>query len=77
MHDEPDTVGDQDPNPALDGDGASVSSDELERPTEHVTQLEAALLTRDIIGQAKGFSWSATGSPKRRLLTGYARRLSA
>ena len=54
MQDEPDTVDDQDPNPVRDGDGPSVSSDELERLTEHVTQLEAALLTRDIIGQAKG-----------------------
>jgi len=48
------TVSDWEPDPALDGRGSAASDGELERLTEHVAGLETALLTRDIIGQAKG-----------------------
>jgi AmiR/NasT family two-component response regulator len=54
VQDELETVGDRDPNPALDGHGSAAADREIERLTEHVAGLEVALLTRDIIGQAKG-----------------------
>ena len=54
MQDEPTTVSDREPNPALDGHGSAASDGEIERLTELLAGLEVALLTRDIIGQAKG-----------------------
>jgi AmiR/NasT family two-component response regulator len=50
----PEPVSDRDPDPALNGQGPADSDGELERLTEQVAGLEAALLTRDVIGQAKG-----------------------
>jgi len=54
VQDNPETVSERVPNPALDGQGSSASASEIERLTEQVAGLEVALLTRDIIGQAKG-----------------------
>ena len=54
MQDEQEIVSDRAPNPALDGHGSAASDREIERLTEHVAGLEVALLTRDVIGQAKG-----------------------
>lgn len=54
MQDEQETVSDRDPKPALNGHGSTASDREIERLTEQVAGLEVALLTRDIIGQAKG-----------------------
>jgi len=51
---EPTTVSDGNADPGLDGHGAVASPGEIERLTEQVAGLEIALLTRDIIGQAKG-----------------------
>jgi len=54
VQDELETVSDWEPDPALDGHGSAASDGELERLTELVAGLETALLTRDVIGQAKG-----------------------
>ena len=54
MQDKLETVSHRDPNPALDGHGSAASDGEIERLTELLAGLEVALLTRDIIGQAKG-----------------------
>jgi len=54
VYDEPETVIDRESKPPLDGHGSAASDDEIERLTEQVAGLEVALLTRDIIGQAKG-----------------------
>jgi AmiR/NasT family two-component response regulator len=54
VQDELEIVSDRDPNPADDGHRSAASEGEIERLREHVAGLEVALLTRDIIGQAKG-----------------------
>jgi len=54
VRDELETVSDREPIPALDGHGSAAPYGEIERLTELVAGLKVALLTRDIIGQAKG-----------------------
>jgi AmiR/NasT family two-component response regulator len=54
VREEPETVSEQDASATLNGHGPAPSDSELERLTEQVAGLEAALLTRDLIGQAKG-----------------------
>jgi len=54
VYDDLETVSDREPDPALNGHGSNGSAGDIERLTEHIAGLEVALLTRDIIGQAKG-----------------------